>query len=129
MSSHGLFESLIFIPIPVIAVAAAGLIKIIATSGTSLDPRPRWRKWLAYALIIWGAGLTCGLYTDAASALHNGWPNDWLTGFTGTMAFLILATTVMPIIVILWGIGQLLKKLFPNLRLGGSDDWDITSGL
>ncbi len=128
MSAHGLLDDLILIPIPVFMSVAVLQIRFVATSGTSLDPRPRWRKWLAYAAIIWGAGLACGLYTDAMRLFRYGWPHDWLTGLSGTIAFLLIATAAALAGLILWGLCRLLKAIFPDLSLWDGD-WDITAGL
>ncbi len=126
MSSDGFLDDLAVIPIPVIIVTAAALIRYVAASGTSLDPRPRWRKWPIYAAIVWGAGLSCGLYIDILTAFRYGWPHDWLAGFIATFVCLIFATIAMPVMIALWGASLLLKRLFPNLRSNGTgDDWDI----
>jgi len=131
MSSPSLLDDLVLTPFPVIVVMTIALLRSVATSGTSIDPRPRWHKWPAYAAIVWGAGLALGLYIDILDVMRFGWPHDGLKDLSLPIAYsLIFATLAGLAMVALWGLGLLLKVIFPGLEFcGKDDDWDITAGL
>ncbi len=121
MALSELSNRLELIPIPIIIVSAAVMMRQIATAGTQYNRPSELRKWMGYAAVTLGAGLLCGLYADGLSLLKHGWPHDVLSAFIGTLVFVIFAVAAMPVMVVVWLLSLGFKKLFGGMFGSGRD--------